>query len=195
MINFSELFHVNVHTYLLQGTSLLLGCLCPLCKFQFWILLLFYKTFKRRNHPLTSFFSPLPPPPNKKKKIRPTFRRIIRNQSTEQFSGLPYLYALLNCLLCTWYGMPLVSSDNLLVMTVNSIGAVFQLIYIILFIVYAEKTKKVVCPFKYACTWYVDEIPESLLCNSKLSFTFPLNVANSWGCLDCYWEFLCCMQS
>ncbi|GMY33442.1 bidirectional sugar transporter SWEET2-like [Fagus crenata] len=72
----------------------------------------------------------------------PTFRRIIRNQSTEQFSGLPYMYALLNCLLCMWYGMPLVSSDNLLVMTVNSIGAVFQLIYIILFIVYAEKTKK-----------------------------------------------------
>nr|POF18941.1 bidirectional sugar transporter sweet2 [Quercus suber] len=41
-----------------------------------------------------------------------------------------------------WYGTPIISSDNVLVTTVNSIGAVFQLIYIILFIVYAEKVKK-----------------------------------------------------
>lgn len=72
-----------------------------------------------------------------------TFRRILRNQSTEQFSGLPYMYALLNCLLCMWYGTPLVSSNNVLVMTVNSVGAVFQLAYITLFIIYAEKVKKI----------------------------------------------------
>ncbi|XP_022718052.1 bidirectional sugar transporter SWEET2-like isoform X2 [Durio zibethinus] len=73
----------------------------------------------------------------------PTFRRIIRNQSTEQFSGLPYIYALLNCLICTWYGTPLISYDNVLVMTVNSIGAVFQITYIILFIIYADKEIKI----------------------------------------------------
>ncbi|KAE8660040.1 Bidirectional sugar transporter SWEET2 [Hibiscus syriacus] len=67
----------------------------------------------------------------------PTFRRIIRNQSTENFSGLPYIYALLNCLICTWYGTPLISYDNVLVMTVNSIGAVFQITYIIIFISYS----------------------------------------------------------
>ncbi|XVF04441.1 hypothetical protein REPUB_Repub05bG0083100 [Reevesia pubescens] len=72
----------------------------------------------------------------------PTFRRIIRNQSTERFSGLPYVYALLNCLICTWYGTPFVSYDNVLVMTVNSIGVVFQIAYIILFIIYADKEKK-----------------------------------------------------
>ncbi|MED6170790.1 Bidirectional sugar transporter sweet2 [Stylosanthes scabra] len=73
----------------------------------------------------------------------PTFRRIIRNGSTEMFSGLPYIYSLMNCLICMWYGMPLVSSDNLLVTTVNSIGAVFQFVYIIIFLVHAEKSKKV----------------------------------------------------
>ncbi|CAN0853694.1 Bidirectional sugar transporter SWEET2a [Linum grandiflorum] len=73
----------------------------------------------------------------------PTFRRIMRNQSTEQFSGLPYIYSLLNCLICLWYGMPFVSPNIILVATVNSIGAVFQLVYIVIFIVYAEKTKKV----------------------------------------------------
>ncbi|XP_027341233.1 bidirectional sugar transporter SWEET2-like isoform X2 [Abrus precatorius] len=73
----------------------------------------------------------------------PTFRRIMRNRSTEMFSGLPYIYSLLNCLICMWYGTPLVSPDNLLVTTVNSIGAVFQFVYILLFLMYAEKEKKV----------------------------------------------------
>ncbi|XP_058095190.1 bidirectional sugar transporter SWEET2a [Magnolia sinica] len=73
----------------------------------------------------------------------PTFRRIIRNKSTEQFSGLPYIYALLNCLICSWYGLPFVSPGVILVATVNSAGAVFQFIYILIFIVYAENAKKV----------------------------------------------------
>ncbi|XP_058210276.1 bidirectional sugar transporter SWEET2 [Rhododendron vialii] len=73
----------------------------------------------------------------------PTFRRVIRNKSTEQFSGLPYIYALLNCLISAWYGSPLMSVDNVLVTTVNSSGAVFQIIYITLFITHAEKPQKV----------------------------------------------------
>lgn len=76
--------------------------------------------------------------------FRPTFRRIIRNHSTEQFSGLPYVYSLLNCLICLWYGLPYVTPGIILVATVNSIGAIFQLVYIIIFIAYAEKTKKVI---------------------------------------------------
>ncbi|TMW98933.1 hypothetical protein EJD97_003285 [Solanum chilense] len=72
----------------------------------------------------------------------PTFMRIMRNQSTEQFSGLPYIYGLLNCLICAWYGTPLVSPDNLLVTSVNSVGAIFQLAYIVLYVTYTEKEKK-----------------------------------------------------
>lgn len=79
---------------------------------------------------------------------RTTFRRIIRNESTEHFSGMPYIYGLLNCLICLWYGMPLVSPGIILVATVNSIGAVFQLIYITIFIRYAEKQMKV-CTFNF----------------------------------------------
>ncbi|CAN6561168.1 unnamed protein product [Malus baccata var. baccata] len=71
-----------------------------------------------------------------------TFRRIMRNRATEEFSGLPYIYALLNCLISMWYGSPIISPDNIMVMTVNSVGAVFQLVYITLFIIYAERTKK-----------------------------------------------------
>ncbi|XP_031407051.1 bidirectional sugar transporter SWEET2-like isoform X2 [Punica granatum] len=72
----------------------------------------------------------------------PTFQRIMRNRSTEHFSGLPYIYALLNCLITMWYGMPAVSSNNVLVMTVNAMGAAFQLVYIILFTACADKAKK-----------------------------------------------------
>jgi len=75
--------------------------------------------------------------------FRPTFRRIMRNKSTEQFSGLPYIYALLNCLICLWYGTPFISHSNAMLMTVNSVGATFQLCYIILFIMHTDKKNKV----------------------------------------------------
>lgn len=79
---------------------------------------------------------------------RPTFRRIIRSKSTEQFSGLPYIYGLLNCLICLWYGMPIVSPGIIHIATVNSVGAIFQSVYLIIYIIHAEKAKKVINPFQ-----------------------------------------------
>nr|XP_018674475.1 PREDICTED: bidirectional sugar transporter SWEET2a-like isoform X1 [Musa acuminata subsp. malaccensis] len=73
---------------------------------------------------------------------RPTFKRIVQNKSTEEFSGLPYIYSLLNCLICMWYGLPCVSYGVILVATVNSVGAAFQLVYVILFIRYANSARK-----------------------------------------------------
>ncbi|XP_077228053.1 bidirectional sugar transporter SWEET2a-like isoform X2 [Tasmannia lanceolata] len=72
-----------------------------------------------------------------------TFRRIARNRSTEQFSGLPYIYSLLNCLISCWYGLPFVTPGVILVATVNSVGALFQFLYITIFIIYAENAKRV----------------------------------------------------
>uniref|UniRef100_A0ACD5ZAP9 Uncharacterized protein n=1 Tax=Avena sativa TaxID=4498 RepID=A0ACD5ZAP9_AVESA len=72
----------------------------------------------------------------------PTFRRIVRNGSTEQFSAMPYLYSLLNCLVCMWYALPLVSSGVVLIATVNTIGAAFQLAYTAVFIAYADTKKQ-----------------------------------------------------
>ncbi|KAK8917010.1 Bidirectional sugar transporter SWEET2a [Platanthera zijinensis] len=73
----------------------------------------------------------------------PTFKRIIENKSTEQFSGLPYIYSLLNCLICSWYGLPWVTQGTILVATVNSFGALFHSAYIILFIINSERRKRV----------------------------------------------------
>uniref|UniRef100_A0A0D9ZXY6 Uncharacterized protein n=1 Tax=Oryza glumipatula TaxID=40148 RepID=A0A0D9ZXY6_9ORYZ len=69
-----------------------------------------------------------------------TFKRILKAKSTERFDGLPYLFSLLNCLICLW----------LLVVTVNCTGAVFQLAYICLFIFYADSRKTtVILPILY----------------------------------------------
>jgi len=70
-----------------------------------------------------------------------TFWKIIKNKSTEQFSGFPYVATFLNCLLSTWYGMPFVSPNNLPMSTVNGTGAVLELCYVILFICYIRDKK------------------------------------------------------
>ncbi|KAI5650184.1 hypothetical protein M9H77_36189 [Catharanthus roseus] len=71
-----------------------------------------------------------------------TFRRIMKNKSTEQFSGVPYVMTLLNCLLSTWYGLPFVSPNNLLVSTINGTGAVIESIYVLIFLIFAPKKEK-----------------------------------------------------
>ncbi|KAL0534441.1 hypothetical protein IC582_028732 [Cucumis melo] len=53
---------------------------------------------------------------------RDTFRRVIRNKTTEQFSGLPYIYALLNCLICLWYGTPLTFTPLICSISIKMLG-------------------------------------------------------------------------
>ncbi|KAH1114280.1 hypothetical protein J1N35_007658 [Gossypium stocksii] len=80
-----------------------------------------------------------------------TFTRIIRSKSTEQFSGIPYVMTLLNCLLSAWYGLPFVSKNNLLVSTINGTGAGIETIYVLIFIFYAPKTEKARILGLFAC--------------------------------------------
>ncbi|GLU16599.1 hypothetical protein SLE2022_330260 [Rubroshorea leprosula] len=71
-----------------------------------------------------------------------TFKRIIKSKSTEQFSGIPYVMTLLNCLLSAWYGLPIVSKDNIPVTAINGTGAAIEAIYVLIFIIYAPKKEK-----------------------------------------------------
>lgn len=71
-----------------------------------------------------------------------TFSRIIKNKSTEQFSGVPYVSTLMNCLLSAWYGLPFISPHNLLVSTINGTGAAIELVYVFMFLFYAPKKIK-----------------------------------------------------
>ncbi|CAL1362801.1 unnamed protein product [Linum trigynum] len=66
-----------------------------------------------------------------------TFKRIIKNKTTEEFSGVPYVMTLLNCLLSAWYGLPFVSKNNLLVSTINGTGAAIEIVYVLLFLIFA----------------------------------------------------------
>ncbi|VVA95559.1 unnamed protein product [Arabis nemorensis] len=71
-----------------------------------------------------------------------TFKRIIKNKSTEQFSGIPYPMTLLNCLLSAWYGLPFVSKDNTLVTTINGTGAVIEIVNVLIFLVFSPKQER-----------------------------------------------------
>ncbi|XP_044474906.1 bidirectional sugar transporter SWEET1-like isoform X1 [Mangifera indica] len=71
-----------------------------------------------------------------------TFKRIIRSKSTEQFSGIPYVMTMLNCLLSAWYGLPFISEDNLLVSTINGAGSAIELVYVIIFLIFAPRKEK-----------------------------------------------------
>nr|GMD50254.1 bidirectional sugar transporter SWEET1-like [Ipomoea batatas] len=50
--------------------------------------------------------------------------------------------ALLNCLLCAWYGLPFVSPNNILMTTVDGTGTVIELAFVVIFLVFAPKNEK-----------------------------------------------------
>ncbi|KAJ7959292.1 Bidirectional sugar transporter SWEET [Quillaja saponaria] len=74
-----------------------------------------------------------------------TFPRVIGKKSTEEFSCVPYIVALLSCLLYTWYGLPIVSSrwENLLLVTTTGIGTLFELSFILIYVWFASAKAKV----------------------------------------------------
>ncbi|BBG93165.1 Nodulin MtN3 family protein [Prunus dulcis] len=65
-----------------------------------------------------------------------TFWRIVKHRSTEDFESLPYVCTFLNSFLWTYYGV-IRPAGGLLVATVNGFGVVVEIIYLILFLVYA----------------------------------------------------------
>jgi solute carrier family 50 (sugar transporter) len=68
---------------------------------------------------------------------RPTFIKIWEKGAVEQYSPIPYVATLLNCLMWVLYGLPLVTSHNMLVITINGAGTAIELAYITLFLLYS----------------------------------------------------------
>ncbi|KAE8010258.1 hypothetical protein FH972_006643 [Carpinus fangiana] len=64
-----------------------------------------------------------------------TFWRIVKHRSTEEFESFPYICTLLNSALWTYYGVT--KSGGLLVATVNGFGVIVEIVYVILFLVFA----------------------------------------------------------
>ncbi|KEH24860.1 bidirectional sugar transporter SWEET7b [Medicago truncatula] len=69
----------------------------------------------------------------------PTFYKIIKKKDVEEFKPDPYLATLLNCAFWVFYGMPFVHPNSLLVVTINGVGLVFEVVYLTIFFIYANK--------------------------------------------------------
>ncbi|KAG2615707.1 hypothetical protein PVAP13_3NG041880 [Panicum virgatum] len=72
-----------------------------------------------------------------------TFKRVIKEASVGEFSCIPYILTLFSCLTYSWYGFPIVSSGwkNLTVF-LNSIGVLFEISFISIYLWFAPKEKK-----------------------------------------------------
>lgn len=72
----------------------------------------------------------------------PTMVRIMRERSTADFSSLPYTLSLLNCILWSFYGTPIVGDGRILVLTVNGFGVFSEAVYLIIFLLFAPPRLK-----------------------------------------------------
>ncbi|XP_016471951.1 bidirectional sugar transporter SWEET7-like [Nicotiana tabacum] len=69
----------------------------------------------------------------------PTFIRIWKNKSVEQFSPIPYLATFVNCGLWVLYGVPWVQPNSILVVTINGTGLGIEIVYLTLFFLYSDR--------------------------------------------------------
>ncbi|XP_073006554.1 bidirectional sugar transporter SWEET6b-like [Typha latifolia] len=74
----------------------------------------------------------------------PTFAKICKRKAVEDFSPIPYLATLMNCMLWVFYGIPVVHPHSILVATINGIGLAFEAIYISIFVVYSPNRLRVI---------------------------------------------------
>ncbi|XP_011070355.1 bidirectional sugar transporter SWEET7 [Sesamum indicum] len=72
----------------------------------------------------------------------PTFYRIWKKRSVEQYSPIPYLATFINCGLWVLYGLPLVHPHSTLVVTINGTGFVIEILYLSLFLIFSDSKKR-----------------------------------------------------
>ncbi|KAJ3704237.1 hypothetical protein LUZ61_007942 [Rhynchospora tenuis] len=69
----------------------------------------------------------------------PTFVNIFKKKAVEQFSPVPYLATLLNCMMWVMYGLPFVHPNSVLVLTINGIGFFIEALYLLTFFIYSPR--------------------------------------------------------
>lgn len=72
----------------------------------------------------------------------PTFIRIFKKKSVEEFSIIPYVATLMNCMLWMVYGLPVVHPKSTLVLTINAAGTGIELSYVILYLIFSSGAKR-----------------------------------------------------
>ncbi|AET00487.1 bidirectional sugar transporter NEC1 [Medicago truncatula] len=71
----------------------------------------------------------------------PTFYSIYKKKSSEGFHSIPYVVTLLSTLLFVYYGF--LKTNAIFLITINSIGCVMEVAYLIMYITYAPKKLKI----------------------------------------------------
>lgn len=72
----------------------------------------------------------------------PTFVTIMKKKAVEKYSPVPYLATLMNCMLWCFYGLPFVTPNSLLVITINVAGLIFESIYLTIFLIYSDAKQR-----------------------------------------------------
>ncbi|KAG0480905.1 hypothetical protein HPP92_011763 [Vanilla planifolia] len=67
----------------------------------------------------------------------PTFYRIYRKKSTQGFQSVPYVVALFSAMLWIFYAF--IKKNAYLLVTINLFGCIVETIYIIMYLVYAQR--------------------------------------------------------
>ncbi|ESQ31631.1 hypothetical protein EUTSA_v10004842mg [Eutrema salsugineum] len=70
----------------------------------------------------------------------PTMLKIWKMKSVSEFKPDPYVATVLNCMMWTFYGMPFVQPDSLLVITINGTGLFLELVYVSIFFIFATSS-------------------------------------------------------
>ncbi|KAJ9140342.1 hypothetical protein P3X46_031001 [Hevea brasiliensis] len=72
----------------------------------------------------------------------PTFVKIIKQKAVQDFKADPYVATVLNCAMWSFYGLPIVKEDSILVTTINAVGLLIELIYVCIFFIFSPNHKR-----------------------------------------------------
>ncbi|KAL8161392.1 hypothetical protein V2J09_012881 [Rumex salicifolius] len=73
----------------------------------------------------------------------PTFCRVIKNKSVEEFKFHPYVATILNCMLWIFYGLPVIHPHSTLIITINGVGLALEVAYMSIYFYYTDKKKRI----------------------------------------------------
>lgn len=73
---------------------------------------------------------------------RPTFYQICKAKSTGQYSALPYITTLLNCMLWTFYGSGAVAG-LIFVLSINVAGLIIEGCYLTIHLLFGSHSSRV----------------------------------------------------
>ncbi|CAL5441178.1 unnamed protein product [Camellia sinensis] len=72
----------------------------------------------------------------------PTLFKICKSKSVQEFKPDPYVATVLNCAMWIFYGLPVVHPDSILVVTINGVGLLIEIVYVLIFLTYSNWPKR-----------------------------------------------------